>query len=284
MIEIGAFYRQIAKGVSELGITIDEALERARESGIKWVDVNAALFNDYAPQELAKDLARHGIGVISVHGILNFDYTKKDRVDAAIEMGKGYMDKAKAANSKYFMIVPQRPSGFVEESYDELVDGMRATVAALTVYGKEIGIQPTVENFSKRSVPYASFDTIEWLMKNNPDLRFTLDTGNFTLAGFNELVGSRIFYDKTVYSHIKDMKIVDYKTNAERDGIYYERVVIGDGDVKNEMIIKDFAEKGFDGVFTVEYAGEHQFEVTLLSAKRVAAMIKRAEEENEEGK
>lgn len=276
MIEIGAFYRQILTGVSELSITLDEALDKARESGIKWVDVNAAIFNECDPEELRANLARHGIGIISVHCVLNYDYTTKDGVASAIEGGKRNMLLAKAAGSKYFMIVPQRPKGFVENSYDELVNGMRATITALTLYGKEIGIQATIENFSRRTVPYSSFDAIEWLMANNPDLRFTLDTGNFTLSGFNELVGSRIFYDRTVYSHFKDMKIVDYETDAERDGIYYERVVMGDGDIKNEKIINDFVKNGFDGVLTVEYSGENPFEVTLLSAKRIADMIERS--------
>ena len=103
MIEIGAFYRQILMGVSELGITLDEALDRARESGIKWVDVNAALLSECAPEKLRENLESHGISVISVHGVLNQDYTTKEGVAAAIEDGKKRMRLAKAAGSKYFI-------------------------------------------------------------------------------------------------------------------------------------------------------------------------------------
>ena len=267
MAEIGAFYRQILAGVTEKGLTLDEALEECRKSGIKWADVAARFFKEEDPCVIKERLNAHGLGVISVHTVLHAEDETKKSFDDMIELGRVDIDLAKKAGSKFLMIVPHMAKSFPEDKYAEFVVGARRVIAELTAYAKEMGIQATVENFSRRNVPYSSFDDIDWLLKNIPDLRFTLDSGNFTLSGFNELVGAKIFRDKAVYSHVKDIKEVDYETDCLRDEIYYARYALGEGQVRNADIIKDYIKHGYDGVFCIEYSGKNAFDTTLLSAK-----------------
>ena len=270
MAELGAFYHQIEAGVKENGLTIEESMDTMRAHGIKWADVNSQYLCEENPEEFASRLKAHGIGIISVHGLIDCDVVSEESLTKSIENGKKHMMLAKRAGSKFFMIVPRKADTYSQDKHDDYVKGARYVMKALASYGKEIGIQPTVENFSDRSFPYTSFDSIEWILNNIPDMRYTFDSGNYTIAGFNEFVGAKIFFDKTVYAHVKEVKSVGYKTDCLRDGVYYDRPVFGDGIVRNFEVIDYYLKNGYDGVFSIEYYGnEKVFDKTLLSADKI---------------
>lgn len=273
MIEIGAFYAQILKGVTEKGLTIDEAISECSKNGIKWADVGVKFLHEEGAEVIADRLKRNGMGIISVHSGVVTDVSSEEAFLASLESGKRDMDLAKQAGSKYFMIVPQKTKPFDESLTDAFFAGARRLVGELCEYGKKIGLQVTVENFSKREMPYSTIRDMEWFFENIDGLRFTLDSGNFTLAGCQEYIGARLFFDKAVYAHLKDFVETDKETNAFRDGIYYDRVPMFDGMVRNADIIKYYVKNGFDGVFTVEYSGDNVFDTTILGAKRIIELL-----------
>lgn len=267
MAELGAFYHQIEAGMKENGLTIEEAMDTVRAHGIKWADVNSEYLCCENPEVFASRLKAHGIGIISVHCTVPCDVSSEDALTASIEETKRHMLLAKRAGSKFFMLVPRKADTYCEDKYEEYVAGVRFLLKELAVYGKEIGIQATVENFSDRSFPYTSFDSIKWILDNIPDMRYTFDSGNYMLAGFNEFVGAKIFFDKTVYAHLKEMKPVGYETDCLRDGVYYDRPVFGEGIVKNFEVIDYYLKNGYDGVLAIEYYGNNGiFDKTLASA------------------
>ena len=275
MIEIGAFYAQILKGVTEKGLTEDEAISECRKNCIKWADVRIQYLRDEGAEVIAERLRRNGMGVISVHSGVVTDVSSEEAFLKSVEEGKADMDLAKRAGSKYFMIVPQKTKPFDESLTDAFFRGARRLVGELCEYGKKIGLTATIENFSIRAMPYSTIRDMEWFFSNVDGLRFTLDSGNFTLAGCQEYIGARLFFDKAVYAHLKDFVETDKETNAFRDGIYYDRVPMFDGMVRNADIIKYYVENGFDGVFTVEYSGENAFDTTILGAKRIADFVEK---------
>ena len=274
MIELGAFYSQVEAGICEKGLSLDEALSEAGKHSIKWVDVNSDYFYKTPPEEFAKRLEKHGIGISSVFGLTECDVSSGERIDEAIRSMKERMEFAKIAGSKFFMIVPQAAPNYREDMKDEFVNGFRRLFSEVARYGKEIGIQATVENFSLISLPYTSFDDIRWLLENIPEIMYTYDSGNYTLAGFDEVEGAKMFYDRTVYSHFKDVEVVKEKTCFLYDGLYYDGPALDDGIVKNNEVLEFFKEKGYDGIITIEIcSANNEFEKLMISADRYIEKI-----------
>ncbi len=280
MIEIATFYHQLLSGVTEKGLTPDEAMDEIYAHGITKVDVNSDYLLEEEPEHFAKKLEEHGIRIVSVHGIVACDVASEKSFEDSVAEMKRRMHLAKRAGSEFFMIVPGKADSFCEDDYDKYVNGVLELIKEITAYGKEIGIQATVENFSRRDFPYTSFEGIERILKENPDIRYTYDSGNYVLAGFNEIVGIKLFYDKTVYAHLKELKPVDYQTPYLWDDVYYSKPPFGDGIVKNFEAVEYMIERGYDGVFAVElYDNENVFDNTLISADRLKEKIEQIKKE-----
>ena len=278
MAELGAFYHQIVAGVYEKNITLEQAMDEMYAHGITQTDINSDYLCAEEPEAFAARLKAHGLGIASVHGHISCDTSSKKALRASIEEMKRRMLLAKRAGSPRFMIVPQKADTYQEENNDGFVKGIKQLFEELALYGTELGVQATVENYSRRDIPYSSFAEIEDLLKSNPHLRYTYDSGNFVLAGFNELVGARIFADKTVYVHLKDLKPVAESDNDEplilRDGVYYKSPALNEGIVRNEEAVDYLMSNGYDGVFTIEMDAEgNVFEKTLVSADRYLCRI-----------
>ena len=184
------------------------------------------------------------------------------------------MLNAKKADSQFFMIVPQPAEAYEGEMYEKYTATVEKIFSILTAYGKEIGIQATVENFSLREIPYTSFEDITKLLEHNPDLMYTYDCGNFPLAGFDEIEGLKLFADRTVYVHLKDLELAEEST-IFRNGKFYEGPAIDDGFVKNDEAFRYLAQKGYDGVFTMEICSLIDvYDKLLLSADRYMEKIR----------
>jgi len=274
MIKIGVFYQQIEAAVKEKGLTIEKAMDELREHGVTYVDVDSNYLLKEKPEVFSERLKEHGIHIISVHSDSCCDVNSEETLCESIEEMKKRMMLAKRAESKFFMIVPDKAQSFCEEQSEKFALGVRRMLKELAAYGKEIGMQATIENYSVRDFPYTSFDSIDWILRNIPDISYTYDSGNYLLAGFNELVGAKTFFDKTVYAHLKEVKPVEYETPLLKDGVYYYKVPFGEGIVNNFGVVDYYLENGYDGVFTVEmYNTDNTYAKTLLSVDRLQERI-----------
>lgn len=280
MLEIATFYHQLLAGVTEKNLTLDEAMEQIRSHAITKVDVNSDYLLKEEPELFAKRLRSHGIGIVSVHGIVPCDVKSKESFESSVAEMKNRIALAKRAGSEFFMLVPNKAESFSEDDYEKYADGVLKLIGECGAYAKEIGIQATVENFSRRDFPYTSFEGIEKILKTFPHIRYTYDSGNYTLAGFNEMVGVKIFCDKTVYAHLKEFKPSESETPYLWDEVYYEKVPFGDGIVRNYEAVEYLIKKGYRGDFAVElYDSKNVFDNTLISADRLKEKIEQIKKE-----
>lgn len=274
MAEIATFYHQILCGVSEKELSLEDAMREIRAHEITLVDVNSDYLVEENPEEFASRLKKCGLGIVSVHGIVPCDVKDEESFNASVREMKRRILLAKRAESKFFMAVPCKAESFCEEDYDKYEAGVWKLLEEITPFGADNGIQVTVENFSRRHFPYTSFDSIEKILKKVPDIRYTYDSGNFVLAGFNEITGLKIFFEKTVYAHLKELKAVDYETPYLWDDVYYSKPIFGDGMVRNFEAVEYMIKRGYDGAFAVElYDFENVFDKTLASADRLKEKI-----------
>ncbi|MBO5370715.1 MAG: sugar phosphate isomerase/epimerase [Clostridia bacterium] len=273
-MKIGAFFSQIEAGIREKGMTIRSAMNNAVTHGITCLDVDADYFTRITPEKFAKEAKEVSMEIASVHSLAKIDVTSNKKITESIEKMKLDMLNAKKADSQFFMIVPQPAEAYEGEMYEKYTATVEKIFSILTAYGKEIGIQATVENFSLREIPYTSFEDITKLLEHNPDLMYTYDCGNFPLAGFDEIEGLKLFADRTVYVHLKDLELAEEST-IFRNGKFYEGPAIDDGFVKNDEAFRYLAQKGYDGVFTMEICSLIDvYDKLLLSADRYMEKIR----------
>lgn len=270
-MELGCFYGHIYDAVKEKGITLDEALAIAAGHGIKGLDVCSDFLDETAPEDFREMVGRHGMHVVSVHGFFPCGVRTPQEYDASLEKMKTVMHKALRAGSPRFMPVPQPSGSYRPEEDEQWRSDMRRLFSQVIAYGKEIGLQVVIENFSLHEVPYTTFDDIDYLLANNPDMDFTLDIGNFPLAGFDELEAAKRYIDRIGYVHLKDLQVVENPEHPEflllRGGKYYDSLEIGGGCLKNKEVIEFLTENGYHGPVIIEVnCGPNVFDRTLQSA------------------
>ncbi|MBQ9922859.1 MAG: sugar phosphate isomerase/epimerase [Clostridia bacterium] len=264
-MELGAFYSQLLAAEQEHGIKYDDAMAHAQKIGITAMDVNVDFLYETEPEVFAENLKKYGMHVSSVHSAATCEVTPDGDITAGLERMKEDIRRAKRVGSPFFMAVPQKPATAKPEEKELYTKGFRKLFSELAKYGKEIGVQVTVEDFSTTEVPYASFEDLDWLLDNIPELMFTFDTGNFSLAGFDEIKALDRYTKRTVYLHMKGILAVDYETDILRDGVYYEIMDVGSGTVDNKKIFDHFMSVGYDGVIILECNFADQYNRTLKS-------------------
>ena len=271
MYKIGSFFGQLNAGVREgFARDVDEALAKGREHGIVELDFNSKDIN----ADTNAMLARAGMKAASVHGFAPLEFDTREKYAASLDYMKNAINKAVSVGSPYFMNVPQIPDGTPPEKLDDYVKALREQFHDLCEYAKGLPITVTVEDFSIRESAYATIEDIKYLLDNNPTLMFTYDSGNFPLAGVDEIEGLKAFIDRVVYVHLKDLKVTDGE-GLLRDGVVYDSLELGGGFVKNAEAMKIIKNAGWvDGTVTVEVNSEFDiFKRTIQSADWVADLF-----------
>lgn len=275
MYKIGTFYSHLALGITEAGLScMDDALAAAMEHDIVCLDFSSKEIDDTTPALLR----RSGMTAASVYGSLPIEFASDALYNRSLAAMCDAIDKAIAIGSPNFMAVPCPPKGMDPAERPALISAVRAMIGELCGYVKNKPIIVTVEDFSRRDRGYATFDDIDFLMENNPSLRFTFDSGNFRLAGVDELEGAKRYADRTVHVHLKDLRIAppDAVSTLTRDGVCYERMPLGGGFVKNFESLKALYDSGFrDGAVIIEQGGPGGYAGTLRSVPWLKDAISR---------
>lgn len=272
-MELGVFYDQICSAEREQGIKYDDAIVTLQKLGITAVELNVDYIYKTEPEELKQHLAQYGMHVSSVHSAACCRVTPDGDIQSGLERMKEDIRRAKRVGSPLFMAVPQLPDDYIPQDKQLYINGFRRLLKELAVYGKEIGVQVTVEDFSTTDVPYASFEDLDWLLDNIPELMFTFDSGNFHLAGFDEMKALEKYTDRTVYLHLKGILKVDYATDILRAGNYFEIMDVGTGVIDNKAIYDHFKKTGYDGVIIMECNFSDQYNRTLKSVDFMKEMM-----------
>lgn len=268
MYNIAAFYCQLAAGVKEAGLPdVKAALELARANGITGVDFSSKEITDTT----AELLRSTDIHASSVHGFLPLNFKTDALYNESLAAMCDAIDKAISVGSPYFMSVPQPPKDMDEADRPAFISAVRAQFSDLCDYVKDKPITVTVEDFSLSSSGYGTFEDIDFLLNNNPTLMFTYDSGNFPLAGIDEVEGAKRYADRTVYVHLKDLRIVDETDPSPiiRMGKYFDSLELGGGYLKNFEALRVLKEAGkLDCDITVEINSSYdRLSRTLTSVK-----------------
>lgn len=264
-MEIGCFYSNIISAVQEKGISEREALWIARDHGVTALDIDYSILEQTPPEKFVAFVEEFGMHISSVYASIVCNNETDELFAQTMKQVKIAMKNVLKAKSRMFMLVPKKPKNYQAKEHTKYIAGVRNMFREAVVYGKEIGLPVIFENISLNDSGYGSFDDVTFLLEQNPELGFAYDSGNFPLAGFDELEGVRKFIDRTVHVHLKDLKVVEY-SNILRAGKYYDSPELGGGNLKLKEVMKFFKKQGYQGIIAVEInSGPDIFDRTVKS-------------------
>lgn len=258
-MKVSVFFLYLLRVAEQENITLNEALEYAKELGYTAVDIDKDELERYP--EALELIQRNGLTVRNVYG--EYDLLNGKYQDAC-----ELVDHAEKSGAKVAMLLAglfgkdelteemkrdgAKMKGFLNKSEKALraLEAIKKTAE----YAKAKGVYLTIESFGSPHSITSYISQIEWLLDNVKDLRFTFDIGNFYLNGQDIFTAYEKFAEKSVHVHCKD-----YLTTpavGDKDFSYAKiSVPVGQGQAPTEEIVASFLKRGYDGYFTVEYLG-----------------------------
>lgn len=232
------FSLYIIEGAKQRGISLAESIACVTAAGIKAIDVG---LDEVA---FARQMIAAGMHVESVYGDVRFLDP-----DNGEKSGEELLAAAKSLGSPRIMVLPQ----LFPENADQkacmrrTIDGLRKLVAK----AKAAGVVTTVENYDEWNSPCASIVRLKEMFEGVPDLRFTLDAGNFYVLGAKDspVEALEMFRDRIVHCHVKDY----------RSGEAGKWCALGKGCIPNERIVRSLLASGYAGYFTLEETAAPDF-------------------------
>jgi len=169
-------------------------------------------------------------------------------------------------------------SGNIKEgiTYEEGLNWIIECFKEVVKHAKQKGITLVLENhglFAGRSEQVK--EIIEKV--GSPNLRATLDTGNFFLVREKPEEAAENIKEYVHHVHFKDFKrsgaVKGYKGLND---VYYEGCILGQGDVEMIGIVEILKEVGYKGYLAIEYEGpDPQIEGLIKSIEYVKKLLGR---------
>ena len=126
--------------------------------------------------------------------------------------------------------------------------------AAETGWGKEKGVEVTIEDFDDYTSPLSRNRGIRWFLDNVPDLGFTFDMGNFAFMQEDIWQAWELLADRIRHIHCKD----------RCRGL--EPAPAGKGDIPMRELLEKLKETGYEGWLAAEHFGAPDQEAFLLES------------------
>jgi len=138
---------------------------------------------------------------------------------------------------------------------------------------ERLGVVLALENHG--GLPCLAEEQVEVIETiSSPNLRATVDVGNYMMCGQEAEVGTAIAAKHAAYVHLKDYAKVP--NSALPWGWDIETATVGAGDVDLVACLRALRDAGYDGFVALEYEGREPEETGV--AKSVAAMNKAMQE------
>lgn len=243
--------------------------------GVEGIDFHARLLGVPPAQAgavIREALADSGLTLSGLSLGNDFNQADPAAFRAQIDLVKGWLPVAaevKAPVSRIFgghIPLAQRSDPQV------LVQGLRRIQDALGEVVREaerLGVILALENHG--GLPCTGEEQVSVIRAiHSPNLRATVDVGNYLSGGQEGDAGSRLAAPYAAYVHLKDFKKVP--DASAPFGRKLTACVVGEGDVDHAACLKALADSGYNGFVALEYEGT---ESELTGVPRSVAFMNR---------
>lgn len=283
-MKISVFYDHILQAAEQTGKPLPALLREVREAGIEAVEMRLSCFlENEAVFGLLKEA---GLSVSCLYEFYEMGKglvspMEERHVSAAAQAGAerilvvpGFLAGQEAEERKACAQSAEATAAYMEQN--ESVRHMAERLAEMTAIGRKYGVTVTVEDFDDATSPLNGMYGIRWFLEKVPDLKFTLDMGNFAHVGEDVLAAAALLEPYIAHVHCKDRG--EEPSLQRRGGINKGLlpVAVGDGYLPIGMMVKELTRKGYNGYFAIEHFDAANQEESIL---RSAAYLKRIAEE-----
>ncbi len=274
-LKLSVFFDHIREAAEQSGRTEEEVTACCAAAGIRGVEVE---YRQFAEREntIRDLLGRNGMEISCFYEF--FELGQNPDINHAREV----IDKAKELGVERVMIIP----GFLKEniatqlaarhysyeataefmSHNEEICSMKTALTQITAYAKEKNVTICMEDFDSVTSPVSRIYQLLWFMKQVPDMKHTLDMGNYAFSDENVLDAFDLLKDYVVHVHCKDRGLeVDMAANRYGRGL--APVAVGDGYIPIAEMVGRLKDIGYTGYFAIEHFGaSDQLNYILRSA------------------
>ncbi len=295
-IRLSIFYEHLREAQEQTGKSLEELLREARNAGIRGVEMEFSTL--YEHPELNQKIRNAGMEISNLYQFFDFG----NKYAAGMHTGRKMIDMAKKMGITRVMIIPgfltqeqSRELNRVSSSYEETADymsklpellAMRDALEELVGYAKDRGIMVSMEDFDSFTSPIARMNPLKWFLAQIPDLKHTLDMGNYAFSNESAKEAYELFHDRIGHVHCKDRG-----EEKEEDPAIWEElgrpfgealehrrgmkpVPVGDGYMPIAELVEKLKEQGYEGYFAIEHFGApDQLGFMLKSAEYLKGLL-----------
>ncbi len=277
-MKYSVFYHHICSAAQELGCSVDEMLCKIHAWGIRYVELDRDVVGteEASIQALGQQLEQHGLKPSSIYGF--YDWSHAAELPCEDDL---LIRQAKLLGCERIMLIP----GFYSDLQDaDKCQKEKARMIACTKRFVEAaasqGLTVTIECYDDVRSPIATIAGMAEFLQAVPELRVTLETGNFLFSGDDILQAQQQFRDLVRHVHLKDRYLPSLvqgdapasmlkgtPVTAATGEVMYP-CAVGQGHIPVHEVIGTLAQWGYDGIMTIEHFGVSSF------AEAIQASIK----------
>ncbi|MBQ2953676.1 MAG: sugar phosphate isomerase/epimerase [Clostridia bacterium] len=271
-MKYSVFHHHICEAARETGCTVPEMMRTARSWGITHIELDRdAIGSDTAAiRAFAALLAEGGLTPSSIYGF--YSWQEEGSLPAADDL---LLRQAELLNCPRVMIIP----GFFTDPADADRCGtekarMIAATRQFAAMAARRGITPTIECFDDARSPISTIAGMSEFLAAVPELRVTLETGNFLFSGDDILEAQYRFSDRIAHVHLKDRFLprlaqgvtpAGTPTTAVTGEVMYP-CAVGYGHIPMATVLRRLSGAGYEGVMTIEHFGAADYAGTIRAS------------------
>ena len=254
-MKISVFYDHILQAAEQTGKPLPALLREVREAGIEAVEMRLSCFLEN--EAVLRLLKEAGLSVSCLYEFYEMEKglvspMEERHVLAAAQAGAerilvvpGFLAGQEAEERKACAQSAEETAAYMEQS--ESVRHMAERLAGMTALGRKYGVTVTVEDFDDAASPLNGMYGIRWFLEQVPDLKFTLDMGNFAHAGEDVLAAAALLEPYIAHVHCKDR-------GSEGNGL--KSVPTGSGYIPVAQLVRKLKEADYRGYLSIEHFGD----------------------------
>ena len=241
------FYHHLLAAAKQTNLSKEEIFQKASQLGYQGVECDHLDLGE-DPAAFADLLHSFGLQIASVFCGLDFP---KGISDAWL---RNLLERIHTAGCRKLLAVPNKiPSGETEQDTQLICAGLNRLCSLATEY--EIDV--SVEDFDSVLSPCCSPEKLQNLFERVPELKFTLDTGNFMYLDRDILECIPALLPRITHMHLKDRSLSPIlpggSPQKSAGGTDMFDAPVGCGDIPMAQVIQIAKNQGFDGWCSAEF-------------------------------